>query len=91
MKQIRYGEYEFHERYWGHVSQDAKNMIAGMLTVNPEKRISAADALKNSWITADKHSLENTDLHENQQQLKDFKPKAKMRQVVNFVSISFQK
>jgi calcium/calmodulin-dependent protein kinase I len=91
MKQIRYGEYEFHERYWGHVSQDAKNMIAGMLTVDPEKRISAAEALNNAWITADKNSLGQTDLKENQEQLKDFKPKAKMRQVVKFVSTSFQK
>lgn len=35
---------------WDTVTPDAKNLINQMLTVNPFKRITAADALKHPWI-----------------------------------------
>lgn len=86
MKQIRYGEYEFHTKYWSHVSKEVKALIGRMLTVDPDERISAADALKSSWITADDNKLGKSDLRANQQALKNFKAKAKLRQVVKVVS-----
>lgn len=86
MRQIRYGEYEFHERYWGHVSDEAKDLIRAMLTVDPDLRISANDAMNSSWITADSSRLGQTDLKSNQEELKNFKGKQKLRQVVKMVS-----
>ena len=86
MKQIRYGEYEFHPRYWSHVSKEAKALITCMLTVDPDERISATDALKSAWITADDSTLGKSDLSSNLQELKHFKAKAKLRQVVKVVS-----
>jgi len=85
MKRIRYGNYKFHPKYWSHVSDDAKNLIRGLLTVDPDKRLSASDALKSTWINADVDALGKTDLATNQEQLKDFKPKAAMRRVVNLI------
>jgi serine/threonine protein kinase len=35
---------------WDTVTAEAKNLINLMLTVNPNKRITAADALKHPWI-----------------------------------------
>ena len=35
---------------WDTVTPEAKNLINSMLTVNPAKRITAADALKHPWI-----------------------------------------
>jgi len=32
------------------VTAEAKNLINSMLTVNPAKRINAAEALKHPWI-----------------------------------------
>ena len=89
MKQIRYGEYEFHPRYWSHVSDAAKDLIRSMLTVDPDERISAADALKSAWITTDDQTLGQSDLSSNLEELKNFKPKAKLRQVVKLVSVPF--
>jgi serine/threonine protein kinase len=86
MKQIRYGIFEFHPKYWSHVSDDAKNLIRGLLTVDPDRRLSASDALKSTWMNADMDTLGKNDLATNQEQLKDFKPKAAMRKVVNLVS-----
>jgi serine/threonine protein kinase len=84
MKQIRYGEYEFHERYWSHVSDEAKALIRRMLTVDPEARISAEEALKSSWITDDL-KLDQNELSSNQEELKSFKGKDKLRQVVKTI------
>lgn len=35
---------------WDTVTPEAKNLINQMLTVNPYKRITAAEALKHPWI-----------------------------------------
>jgi serine/threonine protein kinase len=89
MKQIRYGEYKFHKRYWAHVSADAKSLIAGMLTVDKEQRITAADALKSAWIQADKSTLGGADLSDNMKDLKALRAaKAKLRGVVNTIIAS---
>lgn len=84
---IRYGEYDFHERYWKNISTEAKDLIRQMMTVDPNKRISADEALKSAWILADDKTLQR-DLSDNQNELKSFKGKAKMRQVVQMVSFS---
>jgi serine/threonine protein kinase len=84
MRCIRYGEYEFHERYWKNVSAEAKDLVRQMMTVDPNKRISASKALKSAWMLADEGVLQR-DLSDNKQELKSFKAKAKMRQVVQMV------
>jgi serine/threonine protein kinase len=69
MRLIRYGEYKFHKKYWSHVSADAKKLIASMLTVDPEQRITAAAALQSPWIHADETAL-GTELSDNMKDLK---------------------
>ena len=79
MKQIRYGEYKYHKRYWSHVSQDAKDLITSMLTVDPSLRVTAMDALDSPWIQADNESL-GTDLSGNMKDLKTLREaKAKIK------------
>jgi len=50
LEKIRYGEYTFHEKYWSHVSGDAKILISRMLTVDVSRRITAQEALESDWI-----------------------------------------
>lgn len=50
IKQIRYGEYKFHKRYWKDISDDGKHLITRMLTVSPALRITATLALQSEWI-----------------------------------------
>jgi len=86
MRQIRYGEYKFHKRYWSHVSDDAKNLISRMLTVDPEKRITAEAALRSSWINSDEDSLGGNELSANMKDLKDLRnAKRKIKGVVNTI------
>uniref|UniRef100_A0AAR5P3Q9 calcium/calmodulin-dependent protein kinase n=1 Tax=Dendroctonus ponderosae TaxID=77166 RepID=A0AAR5P3Q9_DENPD len=48
--QIKAGAYDYPSPEWDTVTPEAKNLINQMLTVNPSKRITAADALKHPWI-----------------------------------------
>ena len=69
LKNVRYGQFKFREKYWKGISQDAKDLIARMLVVDPDDRITAEDALKSAWIRADNQKL-SADLSENMQEFK---------------------
>ena len=50
-QKIRKGAYTFDEAKWGHVGEDAKDLVGRLLTVNPAKRITATEALDHPWLT----------------------------------------
>ncbi|CAJ1944533.1 unnamed protein product [Cylindrotheca closterium] len=69
LKKIRYGEFKFHSKYWKIISDEAKDIIKRMLNVNPDERITAADALSSPWIhSGDKHTA---DLSNNMSELSE--------------------
>jgi len=84
-RKIRRGEYEFHEEYWGTVSKGAKDLISSLLTVNPEKRLDAHQALENPWIRQDDESLKKKDLGVNLGEFKRFNAKRKFKAAVSSV------
>ncbi|KAF7722820.1 hypothetical protein EC973_002665 [Apophysomyces ossiformis] len=49
--EITHARYEFHERYWRNISQDAKDFIRRLLTLDAEARPTATEALKDKWIS----------------------------------------
>lgn len=49
-ERTRNGEYDFHPAYWKPISQPAKNLITKFLTINPNRRYSATEALKHEWF-----------------------------------------
>ena len=86
-RKIRRGQYEFHDEYWSCVSHEAKDLISSLLTVNPQKRLSAAAALRNSWVTERDDMLAGKDLGKNLQQLKKFNARRKFKAGVHAVSV----
>ena len=44
------GEYDHSRPTWKKVSQEGRDMILGMLNIDPVKRISASEGLVNNWI-----------------------------------------
>jgi len=50
-KQIRKGEYAFPSPYWDGVSDEAKDLVAKVLVVDPGKRFTAQQCLDHPWIT----------------------------------------
>ena len=49
-QKIMRGEFEFHETDWSGVSDQAKDFIRALLTVDPNKRMTASQALFHPWI-----------------------------------------
>lgn len=50
-KRIRNGQYEFPAQDWARVSQDAKDLIRGMLKTDPDDRLSIREVMANKWIS----------------------------------------
>jgi len=44
------GKFEFDENYWSHISEAAKNVIRGFLTVDSEERMTLEQALDSQWL-----------------------------------------
>lgn len=49
-KRIRTGQYDFPNPEWQNVSQSAKDLIKGMLIVDPTGRLTIEQVMKNLWI-----------------------------------------
>lgn len=55
--QIMRGEYEFDSPYWDEISAPAKEFVSKLMTVDPTKRFSCADAMAHPWIAGtDQHT-----------------------------------
>jgi serine/threonine protein kinase len=54
---IRAGSFAFPAPVWDSVSDDAKDLITRMLTVDPDQRIQAREALRHPWMRAHRQSL----------------------------------
>eukprot|EP00567_Pseudictyota_dubia_P001871 CAMPEP_0197464540 /NCGR_PEP_ID=MMETSP1175-20131217/64075_1 /TAXON_ID=1003142 /ORGANISM="Triceratium dubium, Strain CCMP147" /LENGTH=422 /DNA_ID=CAMNT_0043000521 /DNA_START=3 /DNA_END=1272 /DNA_ORIENTATION=- len=84
-RKIRAGDFEFHVEYWDQVSKDAKDLISALITVDPSKRLSAEQALQNSWITGSDAALAGKDLGKNLEAFKTFNAKRKFKVAVRGV------
>ncbi|KAJ9109048.1 hypothetical protein QFC21_000374 [Naganishia friedmannii] len=51
MKETARGRLDFHDMYWSKVSDEAKNFIKALVNVDPEKRLTATEAMNHPWIT----------------------------------------
>ncbi|BES91207.1 Map kinase-activated protein kinase [Nesidiocoris tenuis] len=49
-KRIRTGQFDFPNPEWSNVSSDAKDLIRGMLCVDPTKRLDIHEVMSNKWI-----------------------------------------
>ena len=56
-ERTRNGEYDFHPTYWNGISTTGKTLVTRLLTVNPNKRISATEALDHDWMMQDTELL----------------------------------
>lgn len=67
------GHYEMPLERWSHISEEAKALVKKMLEYNPEKRISAADALEHPWIEETARATENVHKEAFQEVLRNLK------------------
>lgn len=50
-EKIKTGRYDADDPLWENVSDGAKDLVAKMLTVDAEARLSAAECLEHPWLT----------------------------------------
>ncbi|CAF0970742.1 unnamed protein product [Brachionus calyciflorus] len=51
---------EFKEEFWSNISDSAKNLIKGLLNVDPKKRMKLKDLSRNEWIRSSASFSNNT-------------------------------
>lgn len=73
------------KEYWGQVSQDAKNLISSLLTVDPNKRTNAPKVIEARWMSAGDEFLVSQDLGLNLKEFKKFNAKRKFRAAVSTI------
>lgn len=49
-KRIRLGQFDFPNPEWQNVSNDAKELIRGMLTTDPPQRLTIDQVISHRWI-----------------------------------------
>ncbi|GAA6106663.1 serine/threonine-protein kinase H1-like [Tachysurus ichikawai] len=62
-KAILGGSYNFHGQPWNSISNQAKDFIERLLSVNPEQRMTAEQALKHPWLLNMAACSSNKNLH----------------------------
>ncbi|XP_072102134.1 ribosomal protein S6 kinase alpha-5-like isoform X2 [Mobula birostris] len=50
MRKIKGGDFSFHGEAWKNVSEGAKDIVRGLLTVEPSKRLKMSDLRRNDWL-----------------------------------------
>jgi serine/threonine protein kinase len=86
VEEITSGRFEFHDEYWCDISDSAKAMIASMLVVNPDQRVSAAQALSCRWMEVEEEQLIVRDLTGAQESIrKTLQPTAKVKMAVTAI------
>lgn len=51
-RQIKRGEFDFPKPYWDDISDNAKNLVCGLLTVDAKKRLTPDQVLAHPWISS---------------------------------------
>ena len=54
MKKIKEGSYDLKKYPWGVISEEAKDLLKGLLQVNTKKRFTAKQALEHKWFKIEK-------------------------------------
>lgn len=47
---MRRGKYRFDPEYWTDISDDAKDFVSGLLTLDTKRRMTAQEVLDHPWI-----------------------------------------
>ena len=56
---ILYGNFSFRHKIWNKISNEAKNLVQKLLEINPQKRLSAKEALNDVWFESNKNAIIN--------------------------------
>eukprot|EP00002_Diphylleia_rotans_P012236 TRINITY_DN2395_c0_g1_i1.p1 TRINITY_DN2395_c0_g1~~TRINITY_DN2395_c0_g1_i1.p1 ORF type:complete len:324 (+),score=82.00 TRINITY_DN2395_c0_g1_i1:54-1025(+) len=73
-------QYEFPDPWWSQVSSEAKDFISKLLVLEPEKRLTAAQALQHPWVKGD--MVQFGHLQNTIQSMKSFNARRKFKMAI---------
>lgn len=76
---IKAAKYEFHPEYWSNVSDEAKDLIRNLLTLDVNKRLTVKQALAHPWVQASAAVLGGRNLGSNLKTLRRYNARRKLR------------
>jgi serine/threonine protein kinase len=61
-RRVKLGDWNFDPEDWSQISDEAKDLIKGLICTNPDRRLTASQALSSKWITgvSDKYLSERS-------------------------------
>ncbi|MCQ2821129.1 MAG: protein kinase [archaeon] len=81
LEKIKEGKFQFPAEEWDSVSKEAKEFITKLLTKDPSKRPSAAEALNDAWITTNKNTKVSSKLSSKcMENMRNFHTERKLQQ-----------
>ena len=87
-RKIKAADYTFEPQYWDQVSDDAKDLIKKMLVVDPDKRLTADQALRHPWFLVGDHELISRNLSTTLDTMKKFNARRKFRGTVKGIMLT---
>jgi serine/threonine protein kinase len=69
---ILHAKFDYDDDSWGEIHQDCKDMIKGLLSINPQERWSCQQVLECQWMKDDAAELRRVSLLTNQSKLQQF-------------------
>ncbi|PHZ16102.1 serine-threonine protein kinase [Rhizopus microsporus ATCC 52813] len=81
--EITHGRYEFHWRYWMNVSGNARSFIQKCLSLNPNERPTATEALNDIWMNSEE--AKDVDLLDTVKE--NFNPRRVFRSAVSAIKV----
>lgn len=69
-RKIRSADYEFPDSDWGHISDDAIDLIKGLLVINPKERWSIEECMRCKWLRQDSSELSGIGLTDSVNRVK---------------------
>lgn len=84
-RKICKADYQFHPEFWTPVSDEAKHLIQGMLTLDVKKRLTVDQALAHKWLGKSAQELEACNLDSQIKNLKSHLTRQKFRKAAHTV------
>ena len=78
-RSILNGKYDMDTAQLKNVSEEAKDLVKGLLCVNPQQRLTVDQALAHSWVSTARETLAARNLEENLKAFRVFQGKQKFR------------
>ncbi|CAN0053337.1 unnamed protein product [Ascophyllum nodosum] len=85
---IKKGNASYNHACWRVVSEDALSIVRGLLTVDPEQRLTARQAIQHPWLATSGQILSKNDLSFTLPRLSAFNAKRKLRAAINMVILA---